>query len=385
MEVVKRLEGSEPEKVNYDFEEHYLEENKEENNKRKKGTLFTMLGLILIAVLGYFGFKSFSTSNTIPIEKQHIATNSIETKTEITAVETTTKVKESIPTPEIIKKIEVRKKEKLEKVQVTQPVIYTEVLAKEMKPKVLEKVAIAPKEQISKKKESPSLTQIAIAKEAIQVIKIVEPKKEIIKPIIKKKPTIDFNSRKTRMTKVKRGDTLAVLSKRFYGTSQEFERIIHANKSIKSAKTPLKIGQKIIIPSIYKKYTKQKVATKKPNKAKVAKVKMRKVKIKRGDTLASIAQKFYGKASNFKRIIHANKNIKSSKTKLKAGQIILVPYLPKNQRRRFVTVKKGYSLAYISKKFYGTTKEIERIVRANRNIKSKKSTLSIGQKVYVPK
>jgi len=61
-----------------------------------------------------------------------------------------------------------------------------------------------------------------------------------------------------------------------------------------------------------------------------------------------------------------------------------VPKKPK-YKKRIVTVKKGYSLAYMAKKYYGSTSKIQKIVNANKSIKNKNSTLRIGQKVYLPK
>ncbi|CAA6813037.1 MAG: Unknown protein [uncultured Sulfurovum sp.] len=147
------------------------------------------------------------------------------------------------------------------------------------------------------------------------------------------------------------------------------------------------VTKTIIKEPIVKKVIPKKVIVKKVTAKKRVKPKRkpRIVTIKKGDTLALIAQKYYGNAMEFKRIIRANRSIRSEKTSLKLGQKIVVPYLPKHKQRRFVTVKKGYSLAYISKKFYGTTAKVQTIVDANRNIKTEKSTLKIGQKVYVPK
>lgn len=313
MEIVKRLKGSAPEEVNYDFEEHHLHED-EETTKRKKGTLFTIITLIVIASLGYLGFKNFNTKN---IETSSIVTNSPPVTQNVH--------KTTIATVKSMPIVHIKPKE------IEKTVTYTEVLAQTLKPKPTQKVTVSP------------------------------PKKKII---LSKPKTII----------VKKGDTLALISKKFYGSSTEFNQIILANKSIKSHKTNLKIGQKIIIPS-----------NKKSNKAKVNSKKKRIITVKRGDTLNIIAQRFYGNSMKFKGIIRANKNIKNSKSRLKLGQKIIVPYLAKSERRRFITVKKGYSLAYISKKFYGNTSEVKRIVNANYNIKSAKSTLGIGQKVYVPR
>ncbi len=332
MELVKRLEGSEPETINYDFEEHYLQED-EEDTKHKKSTLWTMIGLIILILLVYFGLKSFSKKETKPLQTSNIE--------ELAIPKRILEKNQAIPTKEI-KKAEnnIIEPQKIKKV-----LIYTEVLAEK----------IQHTEVVKKKKELPPSPKL---------------KDKVIKEL---KPIIALQTAKT--ITIKKGDTLAGIAQKYYGSSKEFKRIIQENKSIVSHKTHLKIGQKIVLPSINKSYKKQKVSTEKT----------RIIEIKKGDTLISLAQKFYGDSMKFQRIIRANKSIKSSKTRLKLGQKVIVPYLPKSERRRFVTVRKGYSLAYISKKFYGNINEIDRIVKANSNIKNKKSTLRIGQKVYVPR
>lgn len=118
------------------------------------------------------------------------------------------------------------------------------------------------------------------------------------------------------------------------------------------------------------------------------------VTIKKGDTLASIAEKFYGDHKEFKRIVSANPSIKNERSSLKVGQKVIIPRMKsetkksqtkkKETKRKFVTVKKGDTLATISKKFYGKTTEVQKIVNANSNIKNKNSTLHLGQKIYLP-
>ncbi|HHS93605.1 MAG TPA: LysM peptidoglycan-binding domain-containing protein, partial [Campylobacterales bacterium] len=192
-------------------------------------------------------------------------------------------------------------------------------------------------------------------------------------------------SKKPRIVTVKKGDTLALIAKRYYGNAMEFKHIVRANPKIKSHKTPLKLGQKLLVPYVGKtKTVKKKAARKKP----------RIVTVKKGDTLALIAKRYYGNAMEFKHIVRANPKIKSHKTPLKLGQKLLVPYVGKTKtvkkkaarkKPRIVTVKKGYSLAYISKKFYGNTNQVKRIIAANPKIKSQNTTLKIGQKIYLPR
>jgi len=88
---------------------------------------------------------------------------------------------------------------------------------------------------------------------------------------------------------------------------------------------------------------------------------------------------------DYKRIIRANSQIRSKKRSLHFGEKIIIPRKDNKTTRRFIIVEKGDTLASISKRIYGSGDKILKIVRANYRIKSKRSTLHIGQKVYVPK
>jgi len=107
--------------------------------------------------------------------------------------------------------------------------------------------------------------------------------------------------------------------------------------------------------------------------------------VRKGDSLLSISKKFYGNPMDYKRIIHANSRIRNKKTSLHFGKKIIIPRKDNKKTRRFIIVQKGDTLASISKKIYGSRDKILKIVRANYKIKTKRSTLHIGQKVYVPK
>jgi nucleoid-associated protein YgaU len=364
MELVKRLEGSdcEEEHNNFHFEEQYLHE--EENSYAKK-IFLSILGLITIGTIGYFGFKLFKEDKNQDLKVQSIAA----TKSSNTIAK---KIAITVPTT-VIKVEDPKKKEPV--------AVYTEVLALEHKAKeVVEKKPIEKKEII---------TSISLP------IKNIIPKKEKIKipkvtlstnPIIEKK--------KAKNIRIKKGDTLTILAKRYYGNPLAFQGIINANQSIKSPKTKLKLGQKVFIP-IHGKVQTKKIVTKKIKKVQKVVKRTKTIKIKKGDTLAILAKRHYGNSMDFQQIIRANRSIKSHKSSLKIGQKIIIPYLSKRhtkkstkkvkQKTRFVRVKKGYSLAYMAKKFYGSTSKVQKIINANRNIKNKNSTLRIGQKVYLPK
>ena len=162
-------------------------------------------------------------------------------------------------------------------------------------------------------------------------------------------------------------------------------------KEVEVENSPKKIEKKeeeVVVVAVQKKEIVKKekiVQKKKTNILKYETIKQRVRTVKSGDTLASIAKRFYGNAMDFKRIIRANPRIRSSKTSLHLGQKIIIPRKDNKKTRRYIIVEKGNTLASIAKKVYGNKDKIPKIVRANYKIKSKNSTLRLGQKVYVPK
>jgi len=359
MEIVKRLEGSEPEEVDYEFGEYYRQED-EKQNKRKKNTLVTIFGIILISILGYVGFnylenkktkqimepKIIEKSQTI-VKEEKVLPKVIEKKLppETPVVSTYTEVLAQAIEPEPIKTQEVKAKnleedyvKKIEAEALNLKAVKVE-LPKEKSKNIKSTDSVIMKQDKSHNRitfysEEPTKKTVTIQQPVIQKPKVKKIKPKVAKrKVVTKKSKPKILKNKRRVITVKKGDTLAIIAKRYYGDSLEFKGIVRANKRLKTSSTPLKLGEKLVIPSLKKSKTKRVISKK------------------------SVTAK--------KKVTH--------KKKVKA------------KKRRYVTVKKGYSLAYISKKFYGNVNEIQRIVKANKDIKSAKSTLHIGQKVYIPR
>ncbi len=114
-------------------------------------------------------------------------------------------------------------------------------------------------------------------------------------------------------------------------------------------------------------------------------IKPRIIRVRRGDTLMILAKRFYGNEGAYRKIVRANRRIRSSRTALHLGEKLVIPRKDNKTTRRYVIIEKGNSLAMIAKKFYGDEKAISKIIRANYRIKSRRSMLHVGQKVYVPR
>ncbi len=178
-----------------------------------------------------------------------------------------------------------------------------------------------------------------------------------------------------RIYRVKKGDSLIKIAKKFGVSTKE---IIKANNLRKPYR--LKAGQKIKIPI---KYSKRK--TKRTSVRYTYSYCSLRYRVKPGDTLSEIAQKFRTSVKKLKKY----NNLKSNK--LKVGQILCVRKVVKSIERRGTTrvvrtryikyrVKPGDSLIKIARKFHVYTKDI---IRANRLKKPYK--IRVGQILKIPK
>ena len=117
---------------------------------------------------------------------------------------------------------------------------------------------------------------------------------------------------------VKAGDSLWKIAQEVYGDSSKWKLIQKAN-DIKNTEA-LKIGRVLIIPEAS---TEKKVEVEKPAPAAPSTAGERTHTVKKGETLWTIAQEYYGDSSKWKLIQKAN-DIKNP-DKLEIGQVIKVP------------------------------------------------------------
>lgn len=125
-----------------------------------------------------------------------------------------------------------------------------------------------------------------------------------------------------------------------------------------------------------------------------------------GDTFASIARRFYGSTGKAELIARANPLV--DPTRIKNGRVLKIPKDPTNiqgkpanaappgpsspptnptpsvsgEKRH--TVEKGETLTSISRKYYGTIRKTDVILKANRNVLSKPEDLRPGQVLVIP-
>lgn len=126
-----------------------------------------------------------------------------------------------------------------------------------------------------------------------------------------------------------------------------------------------------------------------------------------GDTFASIARRFYGSSGKAELIARANPLV--DPTRIKNGRVLKIPKDPSNIQGKPIsvpppgsaapgsppasaseagarrhTVEKGETLTSISRKYYGTIRRTDVILKANRNVLSKPEDLRPGQTLVIP-
>jgi N-acetylmuramoyl-L-alanine amidase len=177
---------------------------------------------------------------------------------------------------------------------------------------------------------------------------------------------------KPTIHKVRAGESLSVIAKRYGNTISELK------KYNKLRATSLMIGQKIKIPSNRYQMTKTPISV--PIKATTPKV----YKVKRGESLSVIAKRYAKTTSELKSYN------KLRSTSLLIGQKIKIPSddyeFAKSTAKVFVKtaipklhkVKSGESLSVIAKRYGKTTSELKSYN------KLRSTSLSIGQKIKIP-
>lgn len=110
-----------------------------------------------------------------------------------------------------------------------------------------------------------------------------------------------------------------------------------------------------------------------------------------GDSLASVAQRYYGSKDKLTRLQKANEGMNDAS--LKAGDKIWVPIgqsAPANGAladagsAKIHVVQAGEVLSGISKKYYGSAKKWQKILDANQDILSSPERLKPGMKLRIP-
>jgi nucleoid-associated protein YgaU/chitinase len=198
---------------------------------------------------------------------------------------------------------------------------------------------------------------------------------------------------------VQSGDTLASIAQRFYGDSTLWTLIQAANSEINP--NNLQIGQQLQIPfgqqhTVQSGDTLNNVAQRvynnsswwpliqdanpgiNPNNLQIGQLLQipfgLQYTVQSGDTLASIAQRFYGDSSQWTLIQNANPGINPNN--LQIGQLLLIQFAQQ------YTVQSADTLVKIAEQFYGNGSQWTLIQNANPGINP--NNLQVGQQLQIP-
>jgi nucleoid-associated protein YgaU len=136
--------------------------------------------------------------------------------------------------------------------------------------------------------------------------------------------SLDLGAGATKTYKIQDGDTLGAISKKFYGTDDKWQKIIDANKAKNLDPKRLVIGTEIIIPDVKETPALVPGLTPEPSGPRTASVGKTHT-VAKGDTLYSIAKKYYNDGTKADKIFQANKGKLSSPDRLQVGMVLTIP------------------------------------------------------------
>ena len=352
-----------------EYHEHY------EEKERSSKLLPILIGIATMGAVGYFGFKSLNQSNVAQSQCPDTNISKVEPKREIEQ----SKPKEPTPYVEELavkkdsddieksviallsaQKIEAQKEKKLEEQKAKE----------EAKKRKLEEQKA--KEEAKKRRLEEEKAKEEAKKRRLEEEKAKEEAKK--RRLEEEKAKEEAKKRKLEEEKAKEEAKKRKLEEE-KAKEEATKRKLEEEKAKKESISKIEVVKKPNIVNIPKKIA-----------IKYEPIKPIVYTVKRKDTLVDIGKRFYGGDSlGYKRIIRGNYKLRRKHGHIHAGEKIVIPRKDGKKRRRYILIKKGDTLASISKEIYGTKDKILTIVRANRRIRSKRSTLRVGQKVYIPR
>jgi nucleoid-associated protein YgaU len=137
-------------------------------------------------------------------------------------------------------------------------------------------------------------------------------------------------TQKPEVYKVEKGDTLSAISREFYGTSAQWRKILEANREVLQKPEELRPGMNLLIPDGTEE-TPRAARSAQEDKPLLAgqdgdeQDGPRYHKVKRNDTLWSLAEKFYGSGKEYKKILRANEDLISDPSDLEREMRLVIP------------------------------------------------------------
>ena len=126
-----------------------------------------------------------------------------------------------------------------------------------------------------------------------------------------------------KIHKVRKGENLSTISRRYYGKSSCWKRISSANPGVNANR--LTIGQKLRIPVLALETEGSERASEHSNAAVAGGMRTSHYRVKKGDTLGKIAKRFYGNEGQWRKISAANRSLIRDPKRLKIGIVLEIP------------------------------------------------------------
>jgi LysM repeat protein len=126
-----------------------------------------------------------------------------------------------------------------------------------------------------------------------------------------------------KIHKVRKGENLSTISRRYYGKSSCWERISSANPDVNA--DHLTVGQQLRIPVLALEMGGDERAPERSNAAAANGMRTSHYRVKKGDTLGKIARRFYGNEGQWRKIKAANRSLIPDTKKLKIGIVLEIP------------------------------------------------------------
>jgi nucleoid-associated protein YgaU len=319
-----------------------------EDNSSAKRKLIGVATLALLGFAGYLGYSQLNSNNSSKLDannsNQNVISNQNQTKQQ------SSDVRNQIET---IVSTAMKKKEQ-EKDNIAQEVNVIDVSKMVEKSKCID--------DKSMEDNRPIVTENS--KKTIEKVEVVE--------------SIDKN-RTSDNKKEKLDNTNSIVDKvKEEISTKNIEKVEEKKEDVKQDEETNRTVEKVEVVEKSKEVKKEHISKKvrkKPN--------FIVIRVREGDTLASLSEKYYGNPMYYKRILRANKGLRENH--LVVGERIIIPELDRRVRERLYRIRKGDTLYKISKRFYGTTKKVQKIIEANYKIKSESSRLNVGDLIYIPR
>jgi len=306
----------------------YYEEDKKERS------ILPLIFLILLGIAGYFGYNYFQSDNKKDTKESNVIKEISDTQIEKEKLNNNGQEKNIISTANKLKP-ETKQEEIIESVISDKPKsqLASASIAKKVENHIEDKVV-----KKEKLKSNIGTTSTKVTQNDNKIENMEEIKAKVVQALKKSKDKkisqniVKIQTPEYKLITVKKGDTLASIAKKFYGNSMMFDKIVMANLDIEKDST-LHIGQQIVVPTIdpeeYQPQTTRHSTTRhstiRHSTTRHSATNRIVIRVKKGDTLESIAKRFYGNSSKYQRIIDANHKIKNKYTILHIGQKIYIP------------------------------------------------------------